>query len=74
MIEDPRVYVRVADHLRTQIRDKAGKPLPTIQALSTAYGCAPSTVRKALRILEDEGLLSRPWAGSWCYMIRTPES
>jgi len=34
-----------------------GSPLPSIVSLSQEYGVATNTVRKALRVLRDEGLI-----------------
>jgi DNA-binding GntR family transcriptional regulator len=48
--------------LRRQIADGAlapGMPTPSITTLSQQYGHARQTCAKALRILEDEGLLTR---------------
>lgn len=62
MAEDPRKYVRVLRTVREQIEDgtlRPGQPTPTIEALCREFGCTRQTVSKALRLLDDEGLLIR---------------
>ena len=59
---DPRAYVRLASELRTAIADgkySPGEPTPSITTLSQQSGHARQTCAKALRLLEDEGLLVR---------------
>jgi len=59
---DPRAYVRLAAMLRRQIAEGTlapGMPTPSITTLSQEYGHARQTCAKALRILEDQGLLTR---------------
>ena len=59
---DPRAYVRLAARLRREIAEGAltpGMPTPSITTLSQQYGHARQTCAKALRTLEDEGLLTR---------------
>jgi Bacterial regulatory proteins, gntR family len=59
---DPRAYVRLTALLRREISDGTlapGMPTPSITTLSQQYGHARQTCAKALRILEDEGLLVR---------------
>ncbi len=59
---DPRAYVRLTALLRRQISEgilAPGMPTPSITTLSQEYGHARQTCAKALRILEDEGLLVR---------------
>ena len=59
---DPRAYVRLAARLRRDIAEgvlKAGMPTPSITTLSQQHGHARQTCAKALRVLEDEGLLTR---------------
>ena len=58
---DPRLYVRLAARLRRQILDGEGVPgqrVPSITALSHELGCARQTCGKAVRLLEQEGLLA----------------
>jgi DNA-binding transcriptional regulator YhcF (GntR family) len=59
---DPRAYVRLAARLRKDIAEGSlapGMPTPSITTLSQEYGHARQTCAKALRVLEDEGLLIR---------------
>jgi DNA-binding GntR family transcriptional regulator len=59
---DPRAYVRLAARLRRQIADgtlQQGMPTPSITSLCQELGHARQTCAKALRILEDEGLVTR---------------
>jgi GntR family transcriptional regulator len=51
---------QVAAHLRAQIASGAlppGAPLPSILRLSQEHEVATNTIRKALAILKDEGLI-----------------
>jgi DNA-binding GntR family transcriptional regulator len=71
---DPRAYVRLAALLRRQIAEGTltpGMPTPSITTLSQQYGHARQTCAKALRILEDEGLLTRV-PGLGYYVKATP--
>ena len=59
---DPRLYIRLAATLRRQISNGifAGDGrLPSINALCDEYRLSRQTAGKALRILEDEGLIHR---------------
>jgi DNA-binding GntR family transcriptional regulator len=61
-IADPRAYVRLAAIVRQQIIDgtlEPGQPVPSITRLSQEHGHARATCGKALRTLEDGGLLTR---------------
>ena len=61
-LADPRAYVRLAAIVRQQITDgilDPGQGAPSITRLSQEYGHARLTCGKALRMLEDEGLLTR---------------
>ena len=58
---DPRLYVRLAAWLRSQIlafEVAPGQRVPSITALSQELGCARQTCGKAVRLLEREGLLT----------------
>ena len=60
-LTDPRAYMRLAAIVRQQIIDgkrRPGGPAPSITFLSQEHGHARPTCR-ALRTLEDEGLLTR---------------
>ncbi|HEX4829761.1 MAG TPA: winged helix-turn-helix domain-containing protein [Trebonia sp.] len=59
---DPRRYRQIADEVRELITSgqiARGKPAPSISELSGQYGTARQTAAKALRMLVDEGLLTR---------------
>jgi len=59
---DPRAYVRLAALLRDQITSgiiAPGEPLASIGDLRLKHGHSRQTVGKAIRILEDEGLIYR---------------
>jgi GntR family transcriptional regulator len=56
------LYQRMAELIRGRIMDgtyKAGGRIPSETVLSRSAGLSPLTVRKALRVLVDEGLLER---------------
>ena len=54
---EQRAYMRLAALLRGQL--VPGEPLPPIGELRRKHGHSRQTVGKALRILEDEGLIYR---------------
>ena len=61
-IQPTRAYQLVSDDLRAQVIDGTlaqGETLPTELELATAFGVHRSTIREALRQLEQEGLLRR---------------
>jgi DNA-binding GntR family transcriptional regulator len=71
---DPRAYVRLAARIRRDIAEgklAPGNPTPSITTLSQEYGHARQTCAKALRVLEDEGLLTRV-PGLGYYVTGTP--
>ena len=58
---DRAVYKQIADHLRAAIgreRLQAGDQLPSEAQLMAHYGVARMTARNALRLLQDEGLIT----------------
>lgn len=61
-LADPRPpYLQIADDLRRQIsvgRYQPGDRLPSLPAMTSTYGSASETVRRALRMLRDEGLVA----------------
>lgn len=63
------MYELVADHIEARIRAgeiPPGARLPGEQALRQEYGIALSTVRKAMGLLRDRGLVvTRPAKGSF---------
>ncbi len=55
-------YERIGEHLKRQIRDgqlPPGTALPSEQQLASLFESARSTVRQAMGMLEQEGLVSR---------------
>jgi DNA-binding GntR family transcriptional regulator len=63
------MYEQVADHIEAKIRAgeiPPGSRLPGEQELRREYGIALSTVRKAMGLLRDRGLvITRPSKGSF---------
>jgi DNA-binding GntR family transcriptional regulator len=58
---DPRLHVQIATDLRAKLRTgniTAGTTLP-ITSLAREWGASRETVRKALRTLENDGLIRR---------------
>lgn len=58
---DRSVYKQIADHLRSAIaagRLKPREQLPSEALLMQHYGVARMTIRSALRLLQDEGLIT----------------
>jgi GntR family transcriptional regulator len=60
-LADPRPpYLQIADDLRKQIRDgryQPGDRLPSNKAMAGEYNTSTETVRRALRVLTDDGLI-----------------
>ena len=57
---DPRIYVRVYDSVKNDIRTGVlapGHPVPSIAALCRQHDGSRQTIAKALRMLEDEAYL-----------------
>lgn len=53
-------YLDIADDLRTRVQTLAADTqLPVEAALSEEYGCSLLTLRNALRVLQEEGLIRR---------------
>lgn len=63
------LYLQLAALLREQIRSGELPPrarVPSLTELSAEHGLADMTVRKALRLLVDEGLIeTRPGRGTF---------
>ena len=52
--------MQIADHLRKQIKDgryRPGDRLPSNKAMAGEYNTSTETVRRALRVLTDNGLI-----------------
>ena len=57
---DPRPYIRMAARVRGQIlagEIALGQPVPSLTTLSREFGHARTTCGKAMRLLQQEGLL-----------------
>ncbi|MEU3981785.1 GntR family transcriptional regulator [Streptomyces sp. NPDC026672] len=53
-------YRQIADDLRRQIKSGAipvGRRIPSLVELEATYGVARDTLRKAVQVLRDEGLV-----------------
>jgi len=72
---DPRAYVRIAAMVREMISSQVlppGSPAPSITRLCREHGHARQTCGRAMRLLEDEGLLHRvPGLGYYVTLPRT---
>jgi DNA-binding GntR family transcriptional regulator len=71
---DPRLYVRLAARLRRQILDgevAPGQRVPSITVLSQELGYARQTCGKAVRLLEQEGLLTFIPGLGYCAAVAT---
>ena len=72
--EDPRRYVRAMNFIKARIEDGTYQPhelIPPIQELSDQTGHSRHTLSKALRILEDQGLVERTPGLGYCAKART---
>jgi DNA-binding GntR family transcriptional regulator len=61
-MDDPRRYMQMMSHIRHRIEDgtfKPGELMPNINALSSQTGYSRHTISKALRLLQNEGLVER---------------
>lgn len=69
--DDPRpAYVQLADILRARIASGAiTSRLPSERDLQQEFGSAPMTVRKAVRLLADEGIVTTV-AGRGSFVVR----
>jgi DNA-binding GntR family transcriptional regulator len=57
---DVPVYVQLADLLRAQIESgelAPRRPIPSIRTLQQRYEVADGTVKKAIQVLREEGLV-----------------
>jgi GntR family transcriptional regulator len=55
-------YTQIAGSLRAQLEAgdwDVGTPLPSIERLAVNFGVAPQTIRQAIALLENEGLVAR---------------
>lgn len=68
-------YLQLARILRARIEAgtyPAGRKIPPLIALQAEFGLSPMTVRRAIRILVDEGLLL-PVSGRGTFVTRPEE-
>jgi hypothetical protein len=73
-VEDPRAYIRLANHQRAQILAgslKPGNPVTSIAALSQASGHSRQTIGKAMGVLVGEGLLAH-YPGLGYFVVPNP--
>ena len=72
-MDDPRRYMRAMIFIRDRIENGTFKPhelIPSIQQLADQTGHSRHTLSKALRLLQDEGLVARtPGLG---YVAKAP--
>lgn len=69
------LYIQIADYLRRQLADgrfRVGQRLPTESQMGKELSVAVGTLRKALSLLEEEGLLERR-QGSGTYVRGLPD-
>ncbi len=69
---DPRLYVRITEDLRHKISGGTIKANVSITDLSQQWGASRQTVSKALRALEDDGLIRR-YPGVGYYVLARSE-
>ncbi|MFJ8023011.1 GntR family transcriptional regulator [Streptomyces sp. NPDC096311] len=65
-------YRQIAADLRGQITDgtiPVGRRIPSLVELEATYGVARDTLRKAIQVLKDEGLVETV-AGMGVYVIK----
>jgi DNA-binding GntR family transcriptional regulator len=70
-MEDPRLYVRIADSIRATIESgelRPGEPVPSITTLTQEHGVARQTAAKALKVLADEVVI-RQWPGLGYFVV-----
>jgi GntR family transcriptional regulator len=68
-------YIQLATLFRRRIQSgkwQVGEQMPTVNALSQECGVAPATIRQAIGILEEEGLIKRQRAKG-TFVLRRPE-
>jgi GntR family transcriptional repressor for pyruvate dehydrogenase complex len=74
-IKQPKAAPRVAERIRTAIRSgelRTGDRLPPERELIEQFGYSRAIVREALRMLEEEGLITMHAGRNGGAMIRTP--
>lgn len=71
---DTPVYVQLAEILRGEIQSgelQPRRPIPSIRTLQQQYGVSDGTVKKAVQVLRDEGLV-RTVKGRGVYVSPSP--
>uniref|UniRef100_UPI003FED8C84 GntR family transcriptional regulator n=1 Tax=Enterocloster sp. TaxID=2719315 RepID=UPI003FED8C84 len=72
------IYIKIYDKLKSAIKGGTYPPgsfLPTEQELETLYQVSRTTIRKAVKLLSDEGILSvRQGCGTMVMDIRTTQN
>ena len=61
-MSEQRIYMRIADDLRSRIKDgtlKPGEMVPRRETFMRQYGCRHRTVTTAIMLVESEGLIYR---------------
>jgi GntR family transcriptional regulator len=70
------VYIQLAGILRAQIRSgelAPRRPVPSIRTLMQTYEVSDGTVKKAVQVLRDEGLVRTvPGRGVYVVELRSP--
>lgn len=69
-------YRQIADQLRADIADGSipiGRRIPSLVELEQRYGVARDTLRKAVKVLKDEGLVETV-NGMGVYVTAVPDS
>ncbi|WP_322984644.1 GntR family transcriptional regulator [Streptomyces sp. S584] len=69
-------YRQIADQLRADIADGSipiGRRIPSLVELEQTYGVARDTLRKAVQVLKDEGLVETV-NGMGIYVTAVPDS
>jgi GntR family histidine utilization transcriptional repressor len=68
-IEDPRRYIRAMNFIRAKIENGTWKPhelMPPIGELAEQTGHSRHTISKAMRLLQDEGFVTRTPGLGYC--------
>jgi DNA-binding GntR family transcriptional regulator len=76
-IEDPRRYVQAMNFIRAKIENGTWKPhelMPPIGELAGQTGHSRHTISKAMRLLQDEGLVTRTPGLGYCPANRAANS
>jgi DNA-binding GntR family transcriptional regulator len=68
-MEDPRRYIRAMNFIRAKIENGTWKPhelMPSIGELAGQTGHSRHTISKAMRLLQDEGIVIRTPGLGYC--------